>query len=123
MATVRILAFGLPRMLREIVEAALTAVPKVTLVSAPEHPPRGELAAQVRRHDAAFVIGDARALGSGEVGAALRAFPDLRVLALSHDGRRVCLYELRPHSEPLGEASAERLIAIVREYAIAPVTP
>ena len=37
-----------------------------------------------------------------------------RVLAITDEGRRAYLYELCPRMVPLGEASADRLVAVIR---------
>jgi DNA-binding NarL/FixJ family response regulator len=111
---------GLPRMLREIVAEALATAPGLTQVG--EAAPQPNLAAAIRRHRAAFVVAGMGALSTEEVAAALDEFPRLRVLVLTQGGRTADLHELRPHRERLGEVSPERLVAVIREHAIAPVT-
>ena len=44
----------------------------------------------------------------------LRAHPSLRIFALEGDGRRAVLYELQPHTVPLGDVSPEGLIEAIR---------
>lgn len=102
-------------MLRDIVEQALARVPGAHLVGTVG---AGDLAAAIRTHDAGFAIIDADGFGAGEIDAAVRAFPERRLLAITHDGRSAALYEMRPHRRPLGEASPERLVAIIREHAL-----
>jgi hypothetical protein len=40
--------------------------------------------------------------------------PRLKIFALSADGRLGSLYELQPHVNPIGDISAENLIAAIR---------
>lgn len=116
---VHILVVGLPAMLREIVEDAVVDAPGMRLVG--DGAPVPDLGAAVRAHEAGFVVGGASALDPDAVADALHAFPALRVLSLSQSGRTATLHELRPHHEPLGEASSERLVAVIREHASTPV--
>ncbi len=43
------------------------------------------------------------------------AYPTIRVLGVSSDGRSASLYELRPHRLPLGEVSPDGLVQAIRE--------
>jgi len=40
--------------------------------------------------------------------------PRLKIIAISADGRRGCLYELRPRAKMIRDLSAENLIAAIR---------
>lgn len=110
-----LIAGGLPRMLRDIVEQALAEVDGVQLVGTTG---AGDLTAAIRAHNAAFVIVDADRVGAREIAATARACPGRRLLAITGDGRSAALYEMRPHRRALGELSPERLAAIIREHTL-----
>ena len=49
--------------------------------------------------------------------------PQIKVLAVAGDGRGAFLYELRPHTSPLGEVSPQGLVDAIRAATAAPLRP
>jgi hypothetical protein len=100
---VRVALLDLPQMLRAIVEDILDQADDVTVTEAPAN------------DDADVVILGAH---EDELPAAGRAQlerrPTAKVLTINGHGRNAYLYELRPHKTPLGEISADTLLAAVR---------
>ena len=110
MEPISIVLVGLPRMLRDIIEQAVTPEPDMVIVSDPREP---SLAATVERTGADFVI-LGRDAGPTEVDGLLCENPRLRVLAVAGDGREAFLYELRPTRTPLGEISPRTIVDAIR---------
>lgn len=102
-------------MLREIVEEVVAGQPDMELVG--DGLDGGALADAAREHDAAFVVVGVSEADHAAIEALLAARPATKVLALGEEGRRAELYELLPHREPLGEASPQRLIEVIRAHA------
>lgn len=111
----RILLIDMPLMLRDIIAGTLRAEPDMLVV--------GELADtaadldDVDGHDARVLIFGARKEpATGVTGLDLvQLRRDTVALAVSADGRRSVLYELRPCELELGELSSERLVHTIRE--------
>jgi hypothetical protein len=80
----------------------------------------GSLLHAVAEHDASFVIAGSDSLSMADAGSLLAARPDVKLVAIAENGRRWYAYEMRPHQEPLGEASPERLVQLIRDHAAAP---
>jgi hypothetical protein len=107
----RVILLGLPRLLEEIVAAAIVAEDDLVLIGSfgdAGNFPNGSLEADVA------VTGEAAA---DAVLALLRRAPRLKVLSLASDGKSAWRYELRPVLLPLGELSPAELIAALREAA------
>lgn len=105
----RILLFDLQRMVREIIEEAVTAQPALELVAASAET---SLTDAVEATDADAVIN-----GADDPALAARLLerrPQLAVLAVVDDGRQTLLYRLRPHREELGELSADAMVGALR---------
>jgi hypothetical protein len=100
---VRVALLDLPQMMSEIVKDILDQAMDVAVVKASE------------REDADVVIlatdGDDLP-AAGRIQLARRA--TARVIAINGQGRSAYLYELRPHRTPLGEVSADSLLAAIR---------
>ena len=101
----------MPRILREIVERAVTAEPDMEIVPGP--PPGATLEAAVEASDADFVISGASS-ENGEFGHLLADRPGLRLLSVTRDGREAFLHELRPTSTPLGDISPQTIVDAIR---------
>lgn len=105
-----LLLVDMPRMLRDIVVDALSKADDVDVVGEVD----GDRAREVVQTTSVdFVItgrDDARLAAE-----LLESRPCVKVLAMIDDGRESALYELRPERVALGELSAQRLVAIVRE--------
>jgi hypothetical protein len=111
--SIRIVLAGLPRMLAEILTAALDDEPDVELVGKP--PDLEALKAMVARHEVDVVI-----LGLSDDALSPAQFQlfdadaRVRILALEQQGRSASLYELRPYRTMLGEGSPQELMQTVR---------
>jgi hypothetical protein len=105
-APTRIAFVDLPRMLREILDAALETL-DVTLVD--EHCEDEELVDAVDRSGATFVIVSAEQIGPVEVCKLLSARPAVKVFAVADGGAGGCLYELRPNLVAVDELSPRRV--------------
>ena len=102
----------LPRMLREIVDDALSNS-DVKLVDETRN---GDgLVGAVDRSGAAFVIVSAEAIGPTEVCRLLEERPRVKVFAIADGGRDGCLYELRPNLVLVGDLSPQSLVQKVLE--------
>lgn len=109
MPRTRLLLVDLPRLVREIVEDAVSPFDQIELVGAVESsflresgPPGADFVV-VGRDDIRFV------------GKLLAAEPSMKVLAIIGDGAQSALYELRPHRIPLGELSPQRLVEVITQ--------
>ncbi len=99
-------------MLADIVQRVLSSQADLEVVGVVD---RGTLEGAVDRKEPEVVIVGLQAdEGPRRYDAVLCARPRLKLLALSGDGREGVLYELRPHAEPLGEISPQRLIDAIR---------
>jgi DNA-binding NarL/FixJ family response regulator len=101
----------MPRMLREIVDEALSKRRDVRLVDETRN---GEgLVGAVDRSGAAFVIVSAENIGPAEVCRLLEERPRVKVFAIADGGRDGCLYELRPNLVLVGDLSPKSLVQTV----------
>ena len=112
---VRILLIDMPLMLRDIISSTLRSEPDMVVVG--ELPDAAADLAEVDGHDARVLIfGSRDGPAAGVTGVDLvRLRRDTVALAVSADGRRSVLYELRPCELELGELSSERLVHTIRE--------
>jgi hypothetical protein len=112
----RVILVGLPRLLEEIVAAAIVAEDDLVLTGSVRHPAR-------LPNGSSSVDADVVITGEHDAEAAvafLHRYPRLKVLALARDGESSSLYELRPVLLPLGQLSPAGLVAALRRAA-APV--
>jgi hypothetical protein len=100
----------MPRMLREIVDEALSKRRDVRLV---DESSDGSLVAAVDRSGAGFVIVSSESVGPTEVCRLLEERPRVKVFAIAGGGRDGCLYELRPNLVLVGELSPQSLVQTV----------
>lgn len=107
---------GLPRMLADIVQRVLGDAPDLDVVGLPgPADPPGRLADSIAEHGADVLVTGLRPTQSiDQFAVLLRSHPALRIFALEGDGRRTVLYELQPHTVPLGDVSPEGLIDAIR---------
>jgi hypothetical protein len=101
----------MPRMLREIVDDALSKRRDVKLVDETRN--GGGLVGVVDRSGAAFVIVSAESVGPTEVCRLLDERPRVKVFAIADGGRDGCLYELRPNLVLVGDLSPKSLVQTV----------
>lgn len=114
MTRVRVLLAGMPRMLRDIVEAALLSQRDLDVVGAADGAPAALRAALTANAAEVAIVGVASDAAVTMYDDVLYAHPRLRLLALVGDGRDALLYELRPNRTVLGEPSADVLLGAVR---------
>jgi DNA-binding NarL/FixJ family response regulator len=110
----RIVLVDMPRVLRDIVVAALVDEPDLEIVGGQG----GTLGQTVASSQADFVIAGAD-YDFAEVARVLDERPRLRVLAVAGHGREAFLYELRPTRTPLGEVSPRAIVEAIRSARIA----
>jgi hypothetical protein len=111
--TTRVLLFGIPRLLGDLVHDAFDDQPDLRLVEEPGD--AGPLAAAIDSHEPDLVI--LRGTGDDLPVAARNLFetrPRLTVLALTGVGERAFLWQLVPHHEGLGGVSRARLLEAAR---------
>lgn len=115
MQPVRILLIDMPLMLRDIIGSALRAEPDMVVVG--ELPDTAADLDDVDSRDARVLIFGTRKEPAKGVTALdlVERRRDTVALAVSADGRRSVLYELRPCEVELGELSSERLVQTIRE--------
>ena len=116
MEQIRVLIGDMPRMMRELVGAAVSDAPDITLVGSSQN---GEpLAASLNRARADVLIVEARDEGiSSNFDALLYDHPRLTLLTIGEHGRSTALHELRPHTLALGEVSPTELVDAIRASA------
>jgi len=113
---VRVVLAGLPRMLAEIVRRVLGEAPDLEVIDMSVN--SDNLADSLEYHEADVLVTGLRPDQSiDQFASLLRAHPSLRIFALEGDGRRAVLYELQPHTVPLGDVSPEGLIDAIRSTA------
>ena len=100
----------MPRMLREIVDEALSTRSDVRLV---DENREDSLVDAIDRSGAAFAIVSSESVGPAEVCRLLAERPRVKVFAIADGGRDGCLYELRPNLVLVGELSPESLVQTV----------
>ena len=100
-----------PRMLREIVDDALSQRRDVRIVDETRN--GDSLVDAVDRSGAAFVIVSADRVGPAEVCRLLEERPRVKVFAIAGGGRDGCLYELRPNLVLVGDLSPKSLVQTV----------
>lgn len=105
----RVAFIDMPRMLREIVDQALSQW-HVRLVHEQSN---GSLAAAVDRSGADFVFVSSETVGPADVCRLLEERPHVKVFAIADGGRDGCLYELRPNLVLVDEPSPETLVRTV----------
>jgi DNA-binding NarL/FixJ family response regulator len=109
LSQIRVAIVELPRMLRDIVVSMLATAVDIEVVT-----PSGSTSAFDAGADVVILnLDDVEPFDVLQE--LLAANPRLRVVAIAADGRRITLYELRPHRTPLGELSAAGLVAVVRD--------
>jgi hypothetical protein len=119
MPTIRILLFGLPRMLCEVIEQAITSEPDLAIVE-------GALVAahdlgtfsRTKRVDVIIVPADAEEFTEDHVVRLLRANPRLGLIAIDATADRGDLHHLVPAHEPIGPLTRSSVIAAIRAGAV-----
>ncbi len=111
MAPTCIAFIDMPRLLREIVDEALSKRRDVRLVD--ETRDADGLVAAVDRSGAVFVIVSSESVGPAEVCRLLEERPRVKVFAIADGGRDGCLYEQRPNLVLVGELSPSNLVHTV----------
>jgi hypothetical protein len=106
----------MPAMLLDIVAGIIASAPDLTVVDTV--PGSMDLQSIVRRADVDVLVTQetSRAEEADHV-ALLVAERRLKIVALTDNGQHGVLYELRPHRVPLGDMSADRLVAAIRAAA------
>jgi DNA-binding NarL/FixJ family response regulator len=113
---IRVLIGDMPRMMRELVGAAVSGAPDITLVGSAHG---GEpLAASLDRTTAdVLIVGVPHNGISSTIDSLLYDHPRLTLLTIGEHGRSTELHELRPHSIALGEVSPTELVDAIRASA------
>jgi DNA-binding NarL/FixJ family response regulator len=108
----RVILVEMPRMLREIVREVVANEPDLEVVDEAD---RDAALAAIRASGACVVITQREEPACESIGRWLDTRPQVRVLALSSDGRDGAVYELRPEKRLLGEISPPTLLAAIRD--------
>ena len=112
MAPIRIAVASLPRLLRDIVVGALSSEQDMELVG--EAPSPRQLPGLVRESGADVAIVACEPSDIARLGRLVNVSP-VTLLAITDEGRRGALYELRPREVDLGELSPRVLVNAIRE--------
>jgi DNA-binding NarL/FixJ family response regulator len=109
--TVKLVLVGLPRVLRDVMEAAVQTEADLEVVA--ETPDASGLAGLIAETGAHVVVADAEAVDEPR---ALRlvASVSVRIVTLSGDGRRASLYECRPERRDVGQIEPQTLIGLLK---------
>jgi|SRR5687768_11157453 len=111
---IRVVVFGVRRLMGELVAEALAADPAIEI--AHETGARDDLPSIVSDRGADVVILGEHVPHASAALEILRAVrPHLKVLTITNDGRETFLYELRPHEVALGQLSGAGLLDAVRD--------
>lgn len=116
MSNIRILLADMPAMLMRLVAEILAAEPDLTVVASLTD--SQDLKAAIERSRAEVVVMQQRSsIQEADQVAVLRPDHVLKIIALTDNCYHGVLYELRPHRAPLGDMSADRLVAAIRAAA------
>jgi len=113
---IRVLVFGIPEMLREIVVGLLAREPDFDIIT-PSSSVAG-LSEAVQRYAPDVLVSGVAVATNGANGTYSELFSmdrHLKVITVAEDGRQGCLYRLRLERVPLGELSSECLARAVRD--------
>jgi DNA-binding NarL/FixJ family response regulator len=116
LASVRILLVGLHGILHGIVKGVLEEQPDMVVVG--ELPGHEGVHEAIADHGANLVVWALN--GQEPLDRHLSVFddhPSLKVIAIRHEGRQSCLWQLQPHRTALGEISPTLLVAAIRRAA------
>ena len=114
MPSLRIAIAALPQLLRDIVVGALSGEPDMELVG--EAPGTCELPGLVESASAHLAIVACDRSEIERLGRLVNGTP-VTLLAITDEGHRGALYELRPRETDLGELSPRVLVNAIREVA------
>ena len=106
----------MPAMLLDIVAGILAAEPDLTVVDMLTDSTELKAAAERTQVDIVVTQQTSSAQEAGQI-ALLLPERQLKIVALTDNGRQGVLYELRPHRARLGDMSADRLVAAIRAAA------
>jgi chemotaxis response regulator CheB len=110
---IRVVLIDMNKVLRQLVKGILEKDASVYVVA--ELPDTVPLRDAVASTDARVVIFGTEASELSAEGADLLSRrPRIRLLTVTRNGRRTCLYALRPHREDLGEISPAALLRAVK---------
>lgn len=112
MVRIRILLTNLPRMLQDVLERVLADQDDMELVGYVADPIEVLLIATAREIEV-VILGVEDGL-PGVASHLLEERPQLKILAVSPDGRRAFLYHLQPYMVPIGELSPDGLVDAIR---------
>jgi chemotaxis response regulator CheB len=112
---IRLLLVQLPHFLEQVLERQIGDDPDLRIVARATRATEALVLIDEIDPDV-VVIGTEGETVPALAGRALAAHPQLKLLAISTDGRAGFLYELRPHMVPLGELSAGRVIAAIKAF-------
>lgn len=116
MERIRILVGEIPQEFGDNFKRAVTDQPDMELVGEVRNGVELLLAAG-RKHADIVIIGLQNSDPPGIYSHLLDEYPHIKVLAVAPDGHRACLFELRPQKFSIGEASVDRLLAVIRAAA------
>jgi DNA-binding NarL/FixJ family response regulator len=110
---IRVLLAGLPRIMREIVEHALSEAPDIVVAGSMEGLTALDDALQ-RTDPDVLVVGVDDERDAPQLDRYLYQLPRLTCLAIAGDARQAFLYELLPQARPLGDVSPDGLVNAIR---------
>ena len=114
MAPIGILLMQMPAMLRAIIDDIVAEQSDMRVVG--ELTGQDDVRVAVERTGASFlIVGYDGAQLPDPIHDLFSGHPSIRVLAVTDQGREATLYELRPQRIPIGELSASRLVAVLRQ--------
>ena len=109
---VRVIVGKVPRLLGEIVTTVLAKEQGISVIGEAES--ADELLDLCARAQPDLVVLGSIEIDAEEIGRQLlRRSPNAKVVALSENGRKTFVFELRPHKVEIGELSAKELVQVV----------
>ena len=107
-----VILIDLPGLLGGIVRDLVDGAPGLRIAA--EYPIGVDPVAAVNATGADFVILSAKPGWEREIQRLMQRHPRVRALGITADGRTGTVYELRPHSQRLGELTPEVLLGAIR---------
>ncbi|HKF61091.1 MAG TPA: hypothetical protein VKB42_07005 [Dongiaceae bacterium] len=112
MAGLRVVAVTMSPLLRDVVTALLTDHVTVDVVAAFDTRAEGE--GRLEDIDPNLILIGLQPGESDEIAASLLTrLPSAKVVAFSHDGRNVCVHEMRRHRQLLPEVSPQAVVEAI----------
>jgi hypothetical protein len=110
---IKVMLGDMPRMLRELIGAAVRAAPDMSLVEDAVALTPDASSSSSQNADV-MIVSVSSDTPAAQLESLLYARPHMTLLAIGQNGRATTLYELRPHRVALGDVSPQVLVDAIR---------